>query len=288
VREHEDTVRIPDEQIRLPVAGQMTDRDVPGVRQRIGIARRRDPPPSLKNNVAQVSGSDGHRPGQYFCRLPVTSDLLATWVGMSQTVSMPVSQPAAGNLRTPPEFVAWVAELVHRHRARLVTYARRRGATPADAFDIVQDTFASFLTLPEARSIAHVGDDAVKLLTVIARHNILNRRRKLARHDTWPDLDVIDALPSPDTESSVDLLLHAERLARAYGCLQRMSRLHRAAVLLSTLDEQPGEDVATSLGVSPGHVRVLLHRARAHVRACPLEEMPSLSARELRDSLAGS
>lgn len=191
-------------------------------------------------------------------------------------------------MSTSPGFVAWVAELVHRHRTRLLTYARRRGLAPADALDVVQDTFASFLTLPEAQSIARIGDDAVKLLTVIARHNILNRRRKLARQDTWPDLGAIDALPSSDRESNEELLLRAEELARAYGCLRRMSRLHRAAVLLSALDEQPGEDVAASLGVSPGHLRVLLHRARAHVRACPLDEMPPVSARELRDSLAGS
>ena len=207
---------------------------------------------------------------------------------MSQTVSMSVSEPPAAGLPKPPGFVAWVAELVHRHRARLLSYVRRRGVAPADALDVVQDTFASFLTLPEAQSIARVGDDAIKLLTVIARHNVLNRRRKLARHDTWPDLDLIDGLPAADLESNEDLLLRAEELARAYGCLRGMSRLHRAAVLLSTLDEQPGEDVATTLGVSPGHVRVLLHRARAHVRACHLDEMPSLSARQLRDSLAES
>jgi DNA-directed RNA polymerase specialized sigma24 family protein len=40
------------------------------------------------------------------------------------------------------------------------------------------------------------------------------------------------------------------------------------------------------LGVSRGHVRVLLHRAREAVRACPLAEMPALSARDVRASLA--
>jgi RNA polymerase sigma-70 factor (ECF subfamily) len=220
-------------------------------------------------------------------RFAVTSGRLATWEGMSQTVSMSVSVPP-GQLPPSPGFVAWVADLVHRHRGRLLTYARRRGLSPADALDVVQDSFASFLTLPEAQSIARVGDDAIKLLTVIARHNILNRRRKQARQDTWPDVDGIDALPSLDADSNEELLLHAEELARAYGCLRGMSRLHRAAVLLSALDEHPGDDVAALLGVSPGHVRVLLHRARAHVRACPLEEMPSLTARDLRDSLAHS
>jgi len=64
--------------------------------------------------------------------------------------------------------------------------------------------------------------------------------------------------------------------------------LQRAAILLSTLDDRPGEDVSEILGVSPGHLRVLLHRARAHVRACPLDEMPAVSARALRDSVEAS
>ena len=42
-----------------------------------------------------------------------------------------------------------------------------------------------------------------------------------------------------------------------------------ALVLLSILDEQPREKVAETLGISQGYLRVLLHRAREHVRNCP-------------------
>jgi RNA polymerase sigma-70 factor (ECF subfamily) len=185
-----------------------------------------------------------------------------------------------------PGFTVWVAEMVHRHRGRLLSYARRRGLAPEDALDVVQDSFASFLTLPQAQSIARVGDDAIKLLTVIARHNILNLRRKHATRETGLDLNELPA--SPDTENHEELLGRAEELTRVYGCLLRMNRLQRAAILLSTLDDRPGEDVSEILGVSPGHLRVLLHRARAHVRACPLDEMPAVSARALRDSLEAS
>lgn len=41
---------------------------------------------------------------------------------------------------------------------------------------------------------------------------------------------------------------------------------------LRLLDEQYGDDVAAALGLSRGHVDVLLHRARASRRACLLEE----------------
>src|SRR5262252_3005768 len=186
-----------------------------------------------------------------------------------------------------PGFTLWVAEIVHRHRGRLLTYARRRGLAPEDALDVVQESFASFLTLPEAQSIARVGDDALKLLTVIARHNIMNFRRKRATRDAGLGLDHIE-LSSADGETTEELLGRAEELTRVYGCLLRMNRLQRAAILLSTLDDRPGEDVSDILGVSPGHLRVLLHRARAHVRACPLDEMPAVSTRALRDSLEAS
>ena len=37
------------------------------------------------------------------------------------------------------------------------------------------------------------------------------------------------------------------------------------------LEERPGEDVAAALGLSRGHVDVLLHRAKASLRVCMTE-----------------
>jgi RNA polymerase sigma-70 factor, ECF subfamily len=34
------------------------------------------------------------------------------------------------------------------------------------------------------------------------------------------------------------------------------------------LEDLPGEDVARTLGITPGHVAVLLHRAKASLLAC--------------------
>ena len=45
-------------------------------------------------------------------------------------------------------------QIERAHRARLLSYARRRGLDAEEALDAVQDSFLSFLELPEARSVA--------------------------------------------------------------------------------------------------------------------------------------
>lgn len=171
----------------------------------------------------------------------------------------------------PPGFLAWVAQLVHAHRQRLLAYARRRGLGAEESLDAVQDSFVSFLRLPEARSVAKEGDDALKLLTVLLRHNVKNHRRKQARRSpahTVVDVDAIDA----GGEDSETIIARAEELARTHGCLLRMARLQREVVLLSLVDEQPREQVATTLGISTDYLRVLIHRAREQVRACSVTD----------------
>ena len=169
-----------------------------------------------------------------------------------------------------PGFFAWVSGLVHTHRERLLAYARRRGLGAEDALDAVQDSFVSFLRLPEARGIAHDGDDALKLLTVIVRHNLQNRLSKTRRHGRAHALLEAEAAKLDD-ESSESIIARAEELTRVKGCIARMGHLQRQVVMLSLLDEQPRDEVAKLLGISDGYVRVLLHRAREHVRTCPYD-----------------
>ena len=48
--------------------------------------------------------------------------------------------------------------------------------------------------------------------------------------------------------------------------------MQRAVVTLRMLDEIDGEDVAGALGITPGHVAVLLHRAKANLLTCMTDE----------------
>jgi len=114
------------------------------------------------------------------------------------------------------------------------------------------------------------GDDSLKLLTVLVRHNVQNYRRKRRRRSGAQTL--IEAeFAEQSTETSEELIGHAEDLARVHGCILRMANLQRQVVQLSLLEEQPRERVAELLGISDGYVRVLLHRAREHVRSCPYD-----------------
>jgi RNA polymerase sigma-70 factor (ECF subfamily) len=165
-------------------------------------------------------------------------------------------------------FLSWVGRLVHDHRGHLIAVARAEGLGAEDAFDAVQEAFRTFLTLPAARPLVDARDDSRDLLVVVTRNLSRNRRRlsAVARpHDSDPAL--LSALPaaSPTVE---ELLSAAEDQVRLRGCVASLGEMQRAVVTLRMLDEIDGEDVAGALGITPGHVAVLLHRAKANLLAC--------------------
>jgi RNA polymerase sigma factor (sigma-70 family) len=173
-------------------------------------------------------------------------------------------------LHAPPGFLGWVAHLVHLHRARLLAYAVRRGLSAEDALDVVQDSFVSFLKLPQARDIAHLEEDSLKMLTVLVRHTLLNHKRKLIRRQNV-SLPAEDSIASDKFVDSETLVAQAEEIARLRGCILRMAELQRRVVTLSLLDEHSHEKVASVLNISENYARVLLHRARDHMRSCNFE-----------------
>lgn len=153
--------------------------------------------------------------------------------------------------------------LVHAHRAALVALARREGLHGEEALDVVQDAFGAWLALPAERR--HGRPDLT--LRALTRNLARNRRRAhaLARpHLAGEALDALDA-PGPPAE---ERLIAAEEHERLACCVGRLADLQRAVLRLRLLDEVAGADVARQLGLTPGHVAVLLHRARASVAAC--------------------
>ena len=177
-------------------------------------------------------------------------------------------------------FLGWVGQLVHRHRRELAGVARGEGLTAEEAFDAVQDAFQTFITLPAARrphesTVAHrasgaerLGDESRRLLITLTRNVARNHRRLHARAKPHAgDPALLAALPAA-TAGADDIIAAAEDQIRLHRCVQTLAEVQRAVVTLRMLDEVPGEDVAVALGITPGHVAVLLHRAKLNLLAC--------------------
>jgi RNA polymerase sigma-70 factor (ECF subfamily) len=176
--------------------------------------------------------------------------------------------PDAADTAARAAFLAWVGRLVHQHRASLAGVARREGLGADDAFDAVQEAFFTFITLPQARSLIDEPDQSRKLLVALTRNVSRNRRRlhAVARpHTSEPE--TLDGIAS-DASSIEDVMATAEEHVRLAGCLRTLAELPKTIVTLRMLDDVPGEDVARMVGVTPGHVAVLLHRAKANLLAC--------------------
>jgi RNA polymerase sigma-70 factor (ECF subfamily) len=174
--------------------------------------------------------------------------------------------PCGGAPEDRAAFLDWVGRLVHEHRASLARVARREGLSPEDAFDAVQEAFHTFITLPRARALVDEADPSRKLLVTLTR-NVARNRRRLHASARPHDPAALDAVTA-DAHSVEELLAAAEEHVRLAGCLRTLAEIPRAVVTLRMLDERPGDDVARTLGITPTHVAVLLHRAKANLHAC--------------------
>ena len=189
----------------------------------------------------------------------------------AQTERCPCEEAIAVPVGAGEAFSAWVTRVVREHRTRLVAVARHEGLAPEDAFDAAQEAFAAFLILPQARELAPsewAGHTLVALVRNVARN--ARRLHAVARPHASDDATVGGL---PDGEPAADeRLAGAEERGRLQRCVARLADVQRAVVTLRMLDDLPGEDVARELGIRPGHVAVLLHRAKAHLRACMKDE----------------
>ncbi|HVV84642.1 MAG TPA: sigma-70 family RNA polymerase sigma factor [Kofleriaceae bacterium] len=159
----------------------------------------------------------------------------------------------------------WIGDLARAHTRRLAAVARHEGLGGDDALDAVQDGFRTLLDRPDAASLRERPDDAARVLTAIVRNaarNLRRRRHRALPHRELDDADLVD-VRRPD-----EVLVGAATSAQLGGCLAGLPEVHRQVVALRVLEEVSGADAARALGLTPGHVAVLLHRARKQLEAC--------------------
>ncbi len=159
--------------------------------------------------------------------------------------------------------------VVRAERVALVRLARREGLSAEDALDCVHDAFCTFLQMQLGGDLPRDPAEHVPLLAGIVRNAARNKRRR--HHLARPHVALDVAEPAGDGPSTETLVAYAEDCVRLRGCVNRLCKTQRTVVMMRLLEERPGEDVAAALGLTRGHVDVLLHRAKAALLVCMLE-----------------
>lgn len=166
------------------------------------------------------------------------------------------------------------ASLVGRYHTRLVRFAESLVPTRAIAEEVVQDTW-----LGVVRGIkGFEGRSSVK--TWLFR--ILINRAKSAgarepRNERLGDGDGLDGRfdasgawnqPPEPWSDAVDARVEAKQVAqRVKECLPQLPPGQRQILVLRDIEGVDSAAVCDLLGLSAGNQRVLLHRARSHVRS---------------------
>lgn len=165
---------------------------------------------------------------------------------------------------SPEERFAALFEGTHR---ALLGYALRRVVDPADAADVVAETF-----LVAWRRIDEVpaGGDARPWLFGVARRVLANwhrgERRRLALADRLREnLVEVGAGAAPD-----------ERVSDVARALAGLGPDDQEILRLTAWEELARDEIAVVLGISRGAVRVRLHRARRRLA----ERMAELEAED--------
>lgn len=172
-------------------------------------------------------------------------------------------------------------ELFSRTHLPLLAYAVRRVADPADAADVVAETF---LVAWRRLDDVPMGDAARPWLYGVARKVLANHYRGEHRRHALADrlraeLATVaePGLPTTDPDE-------APLVTRA---LQRLSDDDQELIRLLAWEQLSREQIAVAMGLSRPVIRVRLHRARTRLAAAmrALEEIDSIGLQ--RNSTAG-
>lgn len=169
---------------------------------------------------------------------------------------------------------------VDAHGDRLFRYALSRVRDASSAEDLIQDTFLAAL---KSRDRFKGSSSELTWMTGILRNKIFEFYRRQAK-----DVPLLPSDEEADRESEFFDGRHwsasaaprdwggeparkaetAEFSAALRKCLDALSRNTARAFVLREMEGVAAKDAAEALGVAPGHLAVLLYRARMRLRRC--------------------
>ena len=166
--------------------------------------------------------------------------------------------------------LAALGTLFDRHASVVRRYFGRLGIAPSDADDLVQATFLEVVRAAGRYDPALAARPwLLGIATVIARRHRRSLARAIARVASWAGHRRESVVRTPaDALEAADAVQQVER---AFG---RLSAKKREVLVLITLEELSGPEVAKLLGVPVQTVWTRLHHARRELRAALGEDEP--------------
>ncbi len=167
------------------------------------------------------------------------------------------------------ETAEWLGDVARSERRALVGIARSEGLSAEEAVEAVQDGLSTMLCRSRDASRIERERARATLFTIVrnAARNLRRRHHRVKRHVAVSDDELVVRDEAPPAD---DVIVREESLVRLRTCVAELCGRERAVVTLRLLEERSGEDVARELGLTRGHVDVLVHRAKSSLRACIL------------------
>jgi RNA polymerase sigma factor (sigma-70 family) len=156
----------------------------------------------------------------------------------------------------------WQSLAMAIDRQRLMSVARHLLASPADAEDVVQDTYVRALSaLPEP-----TGAEPAWLYTVLRNVAIDRLRRK--------QMEIEHREAPPEDSDSMELMMEvrSECEDALRRLLRRVSPAEAAVILLREVFEFEYHEIASLVGESAAATRQFVHRARARTQRSRLSD----------------
>jgi RNA polymerase sigma-70 factor, ECF subfamily len=173
--------------------------------------------------------------------------------------------------------------LVRKFGPRLLAKARRYLRSEYDACDVLQDGFlCAFKSIGKFK-----GDSRLStwLHRIVINCAFMHLRMKKRRSELQ-DVEIDELLPrfdpagnwmdgDPRSMSAQAYLEIFETKATVRRCIEQLPDTHRLVLILRDIDELDTEEVASLLDVTPGNVKVRLHRARQALKVLLEREQTS-------------
>jgi RNA polymerase sigma factor (sigma-70 family) len=151
--------------------------------------------------------------------------------------------------------------LVHRYRRPLLRYCRSLRLSDARAEDVLQQALLrAWMALSDGADVR----DLRPWLYRIVHNTAVNAMRGAAELPHGELSDAVQAGVAHPGESELDRKM---AVRDALGHVAALPQMQRQAIFLTAVDGQSHEEVAGTLGITPGALRGLLYRARTTLRS---------------------